>query len=484
PAVGVTNLTPGQTFVVGASVIPTIVAVDAQDPNPTITAWLDGASYAPGTPITAEGHHSLTIRAVDANGNVGISEPCWFEILPFPRLSATCVIESFSCVESGPWADLQATILLAASQFDVQDIALYSINLWALNADGLPLNRKPIPIAGSRDPLVGGYNYSTTQAVYQNGYWRIDFAASLADQALIGCPVALRITGTGRHGQSSEFDLEGETPDVNPSPNPINQLQQQGLLNGDPPSSAPVGPQWPACKWKSKIVKKSDLELENRSSDTSCAYPQRDSVYHYAGGERFGGTAYAVDAWCFGAAAESSSVTGYLIMKVFLEGPDDCCDPNIEITAVPSFKAEVSVNPPASATAAASLTVKSTIGTDATAGGGVSEGGGGAITLNLGAGVTVGKDGPGGGANIGITTTYTGEDQNDVSPQGTDTDDDDVSSATIVVGSSSKLKVKADGHALNVYAQANASLSKATPDVIIVCTCRGGCGATKTFTIK
>lgn len=52
-----------------APVVPTITVTDALDPNPEVTALLDGEPYAAGTPVEALGEHELIVTAADAAGN-------------------------------------------------------------------------------------------------------------------------------------------------------------------------------------------------------------------------------------------------------------------------------------------------------------------------------------------------------------------------------------------------------------------------------
>ncbi|MFA6958485.1 MAG: Ig-like domain-containing protein [Thermoanaerobaculia bacterium] len=56
-------------FETNADITPIIVATDDTDPNPTLTATLDGAPFTSGTTVTTEGTHVIVVRATDSLGN-------------------------------------------------------------------------------------------------------------------------------------------------------------------------------------------------------------------------------------------------------------------------------------------------------------------------------------------------------------------------------------------------------------------------------
>ncbi|MCI0630125.1 MAG: hypothetical protein L0Y44_05665 [Phycisphaerales bacterium] len=175
--------------------------------------------------------HTLSVRATDRSGNVRESTQL-FEIRQRLDLSAVIVVDDFQCISGGQGtAGVIGTILLASHDFDVRDINLATVGLWLVDSNGAWMNTRPVTILGAF-PTPGSFQYESAQADYENCYWTLEFAAEFA-QNLSSCPVALELTGSGKHGQPGAFDFFASTPNV-VDPNPIQTLDAGGLICIDP----------------------------------------------------------------------------------------------------------------------------------------------------------------------------------------------------------------------------------------------------------
>lgn len=483
PTIEITGVIDGQKYVAPVVVTPVITATDAVDPAPAVAATLNGLPFTSGTPVSDIGHHTLRVAATDAAGLVA-TRTLHFEICQFPQLPVVPVVVALA-TGAGPAEhySLETTIYLASPEFDVREINLYSLGLWALNEDGLPLNERPIPLVGSQG-VDGGYDYSTVDAWYENGYYVLHFAVDVGEANLSGIPVSLELTGTGLHTQPGEFEFTASTPAM-VNPDPLGFLAASGLINGDPFEPPPVEPQWAPCKWRMSLVR-GPIDTDNGMKDTSCrAANQFWRKELLARALTFFGDALAHD-WCWGNATTAASAGSYAIMRVWLEGPADCC--NCEITEVflPKFDAEAKASS-GQALAGGLIDIVSSTGCAARAVGAVQAGAAAATTVTFGGGATVGPDGPEAGANVEVQTTLVGGDTSAETFTGIASCQTQVCSVTIAMVCNARLNVSADGY-LFFQGSAHAWLRDATPNVTVTATCtatQGPCaGLTRTFTFK
>lgn len=487
PTVTVTGLEKGDLIVLPDVAAPEIMVVDEIDPSPEIIATLDGEPVSLPLVVDQPGTHVLRVLGVDASGNESTNEPIIFEVTAFPRVDAEVVVEELSLIESdtGFWS-MDATVLLAAEAFPETELDLYTVDLWALNASGMPINRAPIPIAGSEGE-DGGYNFMTTEALYQNGFWRLRFVVDAIDENLITAPSAFEITATGRHTQPGEFDLRSRPTPAIIVPNPLQHLESLNLINDDPPAPPPPAPQWAPCKWKHSIdIGEVDRDFGGPTCTCWGGLQLRNKALYAIGG-KFQGFCTAIDE-CTGNATESAAVSSYATMRVWLEGPADCCGCEIECIFRPKFKAKVSLNGPGSALGAGLIDIASTCSCSTRAVGALGAGSGAPTTVTFGAGATVGPDGPQVGANISATVTIADNDEDTELFTGNCVGTVQKCSIVISIVSNAKVKAKADAGVLDWYARAEATLLEATPGITVTARClatEGPCaGVMETFTYK
>ncbi len=358
PSLTISAVVDGQSIVAPAQIVPQIAAVDNADPSPQITARLDGQTYVPGTPIQAVGIHRLRVEAVDDSSNYA-AEVVTFEIRKRPLKNAVAVIADLTCNADGiAFGELDATVLVASSEFIVNDINLYTVDLWVLDSHGKPLNNKPIPLAGSVHP-AGGYNYATTEAMYQNGYWQFHFHATPADQMISDCPAAILITGTANVGLSNSVDFHANA-DAVVDPNPVQTLTTMGLTNQDPPHAPVFEPQWPNCEWQAHLfTQPPDVRLTSVTVPCFGALAKKSLMYLVANGGIWG-FADALDVVpCTGTIAATSTVEHRMFLVVWLQGPADCCNCSIQCAFTPIFEIRLQVDEVASATASGLIDVDS-----------------------------------------------------------------------------------------------------------------------------
>ncbi|MFK7960628.1 MAG: hypothetical protein AB8G96_08875 [Phycisphaerales bacterium] len=486
PLVMIQGVADGDVFVVPMVVEPTIVVDDSIDPNPALELLVNGEPADLPLQLEAPGRYVLLASATDAAGNVGQADPVVVEIAAHPMAQATTLVADMQVQpQPGGLFALDVNMLLASDEFQPLDLSLYTLGLWPMNESGLPLTQQPIPLAGSVDE-EGGYDFAATEAFYQNGYWTLHFSATMPEDLLFGLPAYFEITGTGRHTQPGEFDLNSITPAI-VEPNPLNVLEGLGLINDDPPALPQPEPQWAPCKWKSSITL-GPVDLDQGGPSGSCfGGVQQWSKYLRASGARFRGTSTSIDE-CTGNAATSAAVSSTAIMRVWLEGPAGCCGPEIECVFQPTFRAGVNVNGPADALAAGLIDIASSCACNTRAVGALAIGEGAPPEVTFGAGASVGADGPSVGANVEVSTTLAGSNDDSEVFNGNCVGIVQKRAIVISIVSNARLKTRADADIFDWYARSRAQLLKATPGITVTATCtsdEGPCaGATETFTYK
>ena len=69
PVIGLTGVTEGQIIVSPDTVTPVFSLSDDTDPEPTVTATLNGETFTSGTAVSEVGEYELEVAAIDASGN-------------------------------------------------------------------------------------------------------------------------------------------------------------------------------------------------------------------------------------------------------------------------------------------------------------------------------------------------------------------------------------------------------------------------------
>jgi len=91
PVIDLTGVSQGQIIDSPDTVTPIFSASDDIDPNPTLTAILDGEAFTSGTEVSEVGEYELEITAIDASGNEA-EEVVSFEIVEH-GFATTLIIE-------------------------------------------------------------------------------------------------------------------------------------------------------------------------------------------------------------------------------------------------------------------------------------------------------------------------------------------------------------------------------------------------------
>ncbi|MBL9121079.1 MAG: hypothetical protein JNL80_14310 [Phycisphaerae bacterium] len=484
PAVDVRGVADGQLFTAGSVVTPRVTVSDSVTPTRdiTLTAFLDGAAWNPRTPIMAPGYHTLEVFATDGSGNIGSVAPIDFQILEFPLLSGLMVVSQQEC--SGPegaaWLD--TTILFGTDQFDETQIDMDSVVLWPLNENGALLSHEPIFVANSTTP-TGFYSYASAEAEYQEGYWTIHFQTprSPSESNLDACAVAYRLTGSVDRGLPTRFDFEATTP-ATVVEQPLRLFAAAGLLNADPPKGPKAQPACPPCEWKEKRDPGAK-DTVNTSDTIGCIggkpYWKMNVT---ADGGKISGEAKAFDECAFVAdPVKDSSVNSSMMITVSLIGRRACCDPTIECTFKPKFKAKVKIDPPAEALAAGVIDIASDCNAGATrAIGAIQNADIPPISVNFGGSASVGDKGPSGGVSMGVTATLAqGDNEGEDTYIGNAVPTCNQAQVRVSIVTVARLKVKATSSFINWTGQADAWLRDATPGVTIEakCSAESPCGA-------
>lgn len=401
PQVQVIGIEPDALFVAPEAVVPMVDVSDSASDVLEIRAFLDGEPYEMGTPIGSVGHHVLTVEAMDASGNLGEGPYLSFEIAPRPRHDAVALVSQYECIEEAEGiVAMDVQIVLAAEAFDVKDINLYTLNLWALNENAFPLNNSPIRLAGSTDPEGGGYMYETAEAVYQMGFWQLQFRAGFEDEALLACPDLFLVTGGGNRGEDSDFDFEAFSPAVVIA-DFGHWLEEAGLLNDDAQMMPPVEAYHAGCDWKGKQISKKESAAVNRKTKGLFWSKMMDLS---ASDGRIWGFSFLQDS-IYNVTVDVSDtgvVKGEGSYLVWLEGPKYCSDSaKVTCTFTPEFRIRTEINSPAEVYAWGIIDINSQeCGLRKTAKGGIQLGNAQPTKVKVSAGASVGKDGPSGQANI------------------------------------------------------------------------------------
>lgn len=485
PVITITGISEGQKVISPGSVTPTITVTDSNDFAPSIDATLDGELYVSGTEISDVGVHVLEVVATDSSGNLS-NQVVLFQITERPMFKVAAGFEKLDIIEA-PSGDVSvdASLLIASNEIDVWEINLYSLYLWALNEQGLPLNGERIPVAGAIDPLTGAYNYQSAEAVFQDGYWRINFVTNTTEKMFSAMPSSFMLTGTANSGESNEFDIEAIIP-------PSVTLSTEDLIEDQakrgPPIPPPIEPEWPTCKWKSRLHLAKKDSTSRKSRVRRCLLgPQFSYVSTNAHGAKINGWGAAVD-MCLGNATDSSSSAGSGYMQVFLEGPESCCKCKIDCIFQPRFTARAEIDPSAKAVALGLIDVKG-CGLSAQALGGVQVGDSTPTEVTWTTGASIDKDGPKVSTEIKVTAQVGTAEKLEQAFIGNAVGT--VEKCNVLIGfvSSVKIDVLADEYTLfDIAAMAESSVTKSSPGVTVLAKCtdpQGQCsGDEKKFTYK
>jgi hypothetical protein len=456
--------TPGGIpyFVAPVAVDVMASASDAVDPAPEVRLWVDGLE-GPG-PIQREGLHAVDVMVEDASDNVA-ARRIMFEIRKRPYYEASMAVERLRYDgPAGAITSVDATILLAASEFDARSINLATTQLMLLGQDGGMLS-SPAAVEVCPGPCpVPADSAAQAPAKFQDGYWRLTYHLHLPD-GLAEVPARIMIAGRSlNRAGASDFDFRSEAPAVEDGPGRDAFVQRHGssLLSPPPILAQPcIAPQ-PECEWKFELQNWSPDECNHYDANATSCGLFFDLTQHaevnltdYVG--KPDGLGWAEDESCLGLATSSCAVIASGRLRMWLEPMPPCTECVIDLRYHARFKARVTVNTPATGVAGGFIQVTGG-GLSATAEGAVALGDNAPIEIVIGNDWSIPVQI---GSGDSLTLPFS---------SGVQTKELEACAVSVDIASGGYVAVTADGSnfpLFDMYGYASGLLFDATPDVSI-----------------
>ena len=208
----------------GEPFAPVIEVSDAIDPQPEVRITVNGLDFEPGQLFEAPGLYTVLVNANDHRGNSSEVKRV-VEIAEYPTVDALVLPAESHCVEREGYIELDTTILVA-SEADLRDLNLDTVQLVAWDGDGRVLG--VLSPTGLYDP-EGRYNPETGQVFVRDGYLSANFTSNAIDRTLSACPAVVQIIASGLRNGPGTFDLAG-LAELTPILSPVAVIEQAGML--------------------------------------------------------------------------------------------------------------------------------------------------------------------------------------------------------------------------------------------------------------
>lgn len=365
-AAGPADRTPfGLDYYVGdEAVIAVGEAVDAVDGTRTVELLVNGMPLGDAVAVIDEpGIHRVEARTTDRSGNVA-TDVRTFQVRSRAVEGASVAVESIVLDESPEGlVGLDATLLLGSLDFDPRDLMLSTVSLWLGNDEDRLLNPQPIRIAGAFAGGTRHFRPQFTDASYEDGLWRMRFVADFRDRPLTEVPSRLFLTANGDDGLM--FDVLAEAP-AKRDRRPLDLL---GDVRFESPPMVAQAEAATDCEWRFEAVPylppTKTCNIMNGYDSFFCAAGY--SILLKVDPDTFGGTgnAFASGAGLDGSCGFGTSwcaLSNGMTKWVFQSGSECCDECTITITASPTFRASVSLDPNGSAKASGSIGVATSCG--------------------------------------------------------------------------------------------------------------------------
>lgn len=334
--------------VITNSVVPVDGSVGCEGPGPVV--------------IASAGYYIYEATATDAAGNTAYYTRL-FEVRDRYNYEATAAIESWTVTSGAPTDLVEAMLLLTSDMFEVEDINLATVAVWLADSGGESIGGGPLRLASV---YVDNGAYDPDLVDLDAGIWRVTVQGEVPAGAMAQSGLRFSVTGSGLHGTPDAFDfVVGRRPLVA-------RLDADAVLRTEAPplsmaDDPPPPPAIPPCRWKDELV----LDKPDDYVHMWFGVYGSSLITVEATGRHIWGTANAYDNMCWftSNAAETGSVASGATYSVFLEGANCCPDCSIAIVARPRFKAQVEINPPASAVAGGLISIATPCGDTQAAGG-------------------------------------------------------------------------------------------------------------------
>lgn len=314
--------------------------------------------------ITNPGFYTLQARFRDAAGNTTTITEI-FEVRSHYNYAAKSAVDSITITPNGQLDFVEANVLLTGTPTPVCEMAPSTIAVWLLDDQGEPIGDSPLRAAP--DTVVNAA-YNPNRIDFDLCVMRLAVQGYVPSGSLSGNTVRFEVTGSGSHGTAQEFDFISRRQ---PFVAEANARQSLSAFAPAPICNCNTPPGPPPCTWKSQLI--SDQPDTYSLWETGPCGGRAISMTAEA--TYMHGTASATDNCWYASvnASISHSVASGGTLKVFLEPQNCCTDCSISIVARPKFKAEATIDPPASASAGGYISVASPCG-NANAQGGVAIG--------------------------------------------------------------------------------------------------------------